>query len=150
MRSLSINCCAICASIILGLVIAVSVYANEPIRKITEFGIYTDEHELVKKTKSIPAGEVTRFGFCFEAFVNFFDDDAYMLIQSLEHPPIKDEGGWPNKGYNVPRMFKVKNGIASGCADFKARNQAEMLAGDWIFSITDGGEELIRIKFVVE
>ena len=80
-------------------------------------------------------------------FVNFFDDDKYMLTQSLVHPEILDKVGWPNKGYNVPRKFKVKNGIASGCVGYNAREKEESPAGDWIFSVSDGSRELLEFSF---
>ena len=115
--------------------------------KITEYGIYNKNQELVKKTRVVPANDVVRFGFCFEVFVNFFDDDKYMLTQSLVHPEILDKSGWPNKGYNVPRKFKVKNGIASGCVGYNAREKEESPAGDWIFSVSDGSRELLEFSF---
>ena len=115
--------------------------------RITEFGIYDEQKILLQETRTIPANQVVRFGFCFEAFVNFFDDDKYMLTQSLVHPEILDKSGWPNKGYNVPRKFKVKNGIASGCVGYNAREKKESPAGDWIFSVSDGSRELLEFSF---
>ncbi len=120
-------------------------YANDA--TITEYGIYNKNKELIKTTTLIPANEVVRFGFCFEVFVNFFDDDKYMLTQSLVHPEISDDGGWPNKGYNVPRKFKVQDGLASGCVGYNARSSDEAPAGAWRFSLSDGSNELLDFSF---
>jgi len=121
------------------------VKANDA--RITEYGIYNKNQELLKKTTVIPANQVVRFGFCFEVFVDFFDDDKYMLTQSLTHPEISDDGGWPNKGYNVPRKFKVMNGVASGCVGYNARSSDEAPAGEWRFSLSDGSNELLDFSF---
>ena len=120
-------------------------HANDA--KITEYGIYNENQDLVKKTTVIPANEIIRFGFCFEVFVNFFGDDKYMLTQSLSHPEISDDGGWPNKGYNVPRKFKVTEGVASGCVGYNARSSDEAPAGEWRFSLSDGSNELLNFSF---
>lgn len=117
---------------------------------VKEYGIYSEERRLIKETKTIPAHKIVRFGFCFEAFVDFYEGDKYMLVQTLTHPKIEDDGGWPNIGYSVPRKFKVVEGIAQGCVDYKARDSNEAPAGDWIFSITDGRVELIKIKFILK
>jgi hypothetical protein len=127
-----------------GFVVA-DVNANNA--KITEYGIYNKNQELVKKTRVVPANDVIRFGFCFEVFLKFFDDDKYMLTQSLTHPEISDDGGWPNKGYNVPRKFKVTNGVASGCVGYNARSSDEAPAGEWRFSLSDGSNELLEFSF---
>ena len=115
--------------------------------KISEYGIYDDNQKLIRKSKVVPAGQVVRFGFCFEAFVNFFDDDKYMLTQSLVHPEILSDEGWPNKGYNVPRKFKVENGTAFGCVGYNARSKKEAPAGEWVFSLSDGSDELLKFTF---
>ena len=117
--------------------------------KITEYGIYDDEQKLIKQSKIVPAQQVVRVGFCFEAYVNF-DGDKYMLTQSLAHPEILSEGGWPNKGYNVPRKFKVSNGVASGCVGYNARTKEEAPAGEWTFSVSDGSHELLRFIFILQ
>ena len=118
--------------------------------KIIEYGIYNDARELIKQTKIVPAGEVVQFGFCFEVFVNFFDDNKYMLTQTLAHPEIADDGGWPNIGYNVPRKFKVVNGTAFGCVGYNARAEKEAPAGEWIFSLSDGNDELVQFTFILK
>ncbi|MDC1311685.1 DUF3859 domain-containing protein [Burkholderiales bacterium] len=134
--------------LVLSCFVGISVHANDA--KITEYGIYNKNQELVEKTTVIPADQIIRFGFCFEVFVNFFDDDKYMLTQSVIHPEISDDGGWPNKGYNVPRKFKVINGVASGCVGYNARSKDEAPAGEWQFSLSDGSNELLNFSFNLE
>ncbi|MEK9866795.1 MAG: DUF3859 domain-containing protein [Betaproteobacteria bacterium] len=126
------------------------VQSDERVATVTEYGVYNDDHELLEATKSIKGNRVVRFGFCFEASVNFFDADKYMLVQSLSHPEIlEEEDGWPNKGYSVPRKFKVVDGVAQGCVGYKARKPSEAPLGEWVFSITDGRIELLSFTFVL-
>jgi hypothetical protein len=126
------------------------VQSDERLATVTEYGIYNDDHELLETTQSIKGNRVVRFGFCFEAPVNFFDADKYMLVQSLSHPEIlEEEDGWPNKGYSVPRKFKVVGGVAQGCVGYKARKPSEAPLGEWVFSITDGRIELLSFTFVL-
>ena len=94
---------------------------TQPLGKVVEYGIYSEKNELIKKTTIIPNGAAVRFGFCFEADIQFFDDDSYMMVEALEHPPVKRKEGGENAGYSVPRLFKVREGIAYGCSASRAR-----------------------------
>ncbi len=118
--------------------------------KVVEYGIYSKSDKLIRKTVTIPNGEPVRFGFCFEAFVDFFDDDSYMLVESLTHPALEAKNGGENKGYSVPRMFKVRNGTAYGCSGYRARDGADLRPGVWRFVISDGPDELVVQEFEVK
>jgi hypothetical protein len=126
------------------------VFAQTPV-KITEYGIYSKDHKLLKKTTTIPNGAEVRFGFCFEAFIDFRDADKYMLVESLQHPPVGPTDGAPNIGYSVPRMFKVRgDGTAFGCAGYHARDASDLRPGVWKFTISDGPEDLVVKEFTVK
>lgn len=118
--------------------------------KVVEYGIYSEKHKLIRKTVTIPNGEPVRFGFCFEAFVDFFDDDSYMLVESLTHPGLDAKQGGETGGYSVPRMFKVRNGTAYGCSGYRARDAGDLRPGVWRFVISDGSDELVVQEFEVK
>ena len=124
--------------------------AAETPGKVVEYGIYSSKHKLLKKTATIPSGEAVRFGFCFEAFIDFYDDDSYMLVESLTHPPLGDAQAGENSGYSVPRMFKVREGTAYGCSGYRARDAADLRPGTWRFVITDGPDELVVQEFEIK
>lgn len=145
---------ALSASLLAGLVIVVlfptvSALAEMP-GKVVEYGVYSKNHKLLKKTATIPNGEAVRFGFCFEAFVDFFDDDSYMLVESLSHPPLGGGQGIENSGYSVPRMFKIRDGTAYGCSGYRARDAADLRPGVWRFVISDGPDELVVQEFEIK
>lgn len=116
--------------------------------KVTEFGIYSDDNKLLKKTTVIPVKSGIRFGFCFEADIDFFED-SYMLIESLVHPPISAQGSSEDVGYSVPRMFPVREGVARGCSAFRARDVSDLRRGAWTFTISDGEQDLVVQEFSV-
>lgn len=118
--------------------------------KVVEYGVYSNKHKLIRKTATIPNGEAVRFGFCFEAFVDFFDDDSYMLVESLTHPGLGAKQGGENSGYSVPRLFKVRDGTAYGCSGYHARDAADLRPGVWRFVISDGPDELVVQEFEVK
>ena len=124
-------------------------YAQQP-GKVVEYGIYSENHKLLKKTTTIPGDRAVRFGFCFEAFVDFFDDDTYMLVESLSHPPLAGKDGGQNNGYSVPRLFKVRDGTAYGCAGYRARNAADLRPGVWKFTISDGPDDVVTQTFTIK
>lgn len=118
--------------------------------KVTEFGIYSDDHQLLKRTTTIPDGGAIRFGFCFEAFVDFYESE-YMLMESLTHPQVPGQQGGVNTGYSVPRLFKVsRDGVASGCAGYRARDANDLRPGVWKFTISDGADELVVQEFTIK
>jgi hypothetical protein len=116
--------------------------------KVVEFGIYSDERKLLKKTTSIPIKGGVRFGFCFEADIDF-SEDSYMLIESLAHPPIPVRDSGEDAGYSVPRMFEVRDGVARGCSGYRARDVSDLRRGVWKFTISDGEEVLVVQEFSV-
>ena len=116
--------------------------------KVVEYGIYSEDHKLLEQTKTIPGEGAVRFGFCFEADIDF-SEDRYMLIESLAHPPVHIKGRGEDTGYSVPRMFKVRDGVAHGCSGYRARDAADLRPGVWTFTISDGEEELVVQKFTV-
>lgn len=117
--------------------------------KVVEFGIYSEDHKLLKKTTRIPIRSGIRFGFCFEANIEFFED-RYMLVETLSHPPVSSGGVGEDRGYSVPRMFKVRNGIAYGCSGYRARDLSDLRPGVWKFTISDGDEELVSQEFNIK
>ena len=131
------------------LLVAATAFAKTPV-KITEYGIYSQDHKLLKKTTTIPNGAEVRFGFCFEAFIDFRDADSYMLVEALQHPPVGSKDSVPDVGYSVPRMFKVRDGTAYGCAGYHARNADDLRPGVWKFTISDGPEDLVVKEFTVK
>lgn len=118
--------------------------------KVVEYGIYSEQNELLKKTTIIPNGAAVRFGFCFEADIQFFDDDRYMLVEALEHPPVKGKEGGQNAGYSVPRLFKVRGGVAYGCSGYRARDAADLRPGIWKFTISDGPDDVVVQEFTIQ
>ena len=140
------------------LLAAVVVFARLPVDsalaqqpgKVVEYGIYSEDHKLLKKTTVIPNGGAIRFGFCFEAEIDFFDDDRYMLVESLQHPPVPGQEGGENIGYSVPRLFKVRDGTAYGCSGYRARDAADLRPGVWKFTISDGPDNLIVQEFTIQ
>jgi hypothetical protein len=116
--------------------------------KVVEHGIYSEDHKLLEQTTSIPIKGAVRFGFCFEADIDFLED-RYMLIESLAHPPVHIKGRGEDTGYSVPRMFKVRDGVAHGCSGYRARDAADLRPGVWKFTISDGEEELVVQEFTV-
>ena len=116
--------------------------------KVVEFGIYSDERKLLKKTTTIPIKGGLRFGFCFEADIDFFED-RYMLVESLTHPPIPARDSGEDAGYSVPRMFEVRDGVARGCSGYRARDASDLRRGVWKFTISDGEEVLVVQEFIV-
>jgi hypothetical protein len=130
-------------------VATVPAFAQTPV-KITEYGIYSEDHKLLKKTTTIPDGAAVRFGFCFEAFIDFRDADSYMLVESLQHPPVGSRDAATDVGYSVPRMFKVRDGTAYGCAGYHARDANDLRPGVWKFTISDGPEDLVVKEFTVK
>jgi hypothetical protein len=128
---------------------ATTVFAEKP-GKVVEYGIYSKNNKLLKKTATIPAGGAVRFGFCFEADVQFFDDDRYMLVESLSHPVLDGQQGGENNGYSVPRMFKIRDGTAYGCSGYRARDASDLHPGIWRFVISDGPDELVVQEFEIK
>ncbi len=122
----------------------------QPAAKVTEYGIYSEDHKLLKKTTTIPNGAAVRFGFCFEAFIDFYDADSYMLTESLQHPPVGTKDGAPDTGYSVPRMFKVRDGVAYGCSGYRARDANDLRPGVWKFTISDGPDDLVVEEFTIK
>ena len=116
--------------------------------KVVEFGIYSDERKLLKKTTTIPIEGGVRFGFCFEADIDFHED-SYMLVESLTHPPLAVRDSGEDSGYSVPRMFKVRDGVARGCSGYRARDVSDLRPGVWKFTISDGEEVLVEQEFSV-
>lgn len=117
--------------------------------KVVEFGIYSEDHKLLKKTTSIPIKGGVRFGFCFEASIDF-SEDRYMLVETLAHPPVKTKGSGEDAGYSVPRMFEVRDGVAHGCSGYRARDVSDLRPGVWKFSISDGEEVLVVQEFDIK
>ena len=114
--------------------------------KVVEYGIYSEDHKLLKTTTSIPIKGGVRFGFCFEANIDFFED-RYMLVETLAHPPVKAKGSGEDSGYSVPRMFEVRDGVAHGCSGYRARDVSDLRPGVWKFSISDGEDVLVVQEF---
>jgi len=137
------------APVILILFLFGSALAQQP-GKVVEYGIYSADHKLLKKTTTIPNGSAVRFGFCFEADIDFFDDNSYMLVETLEHPPVSGKQGGEDAGYTVPRMFKVRDGIAYGCSGYRARDAADLRPGVWKFTISDGPDVLVTQTFRIK
>ncbi|UCH47317.1 MAG: DUF3859 domain-containing protein [Betaproteobacteria bacterium] len=123
---------------------------SKPFGKVTEYGIYSEQNELLKKTTIIPNGAAVRFGFCFEADIQFFDDERYMMVEALEHPPVTGKEGGENAGYSVPRLFKVRGGIAYGCSGYRARDAADLRPGVWKFTISDGPDDVVVQEFTIQ
>lgn len=123
---------------------------SQPLGKVVEFGIYSEKNELLKKTTIIPNGAAVRFGFCFEADIQFFDDNSYMLVEALEHPPVEGMEGGQNTGYSVPRLFKVRGGVAYGCSGYRARDAADLRPGIWKFTISDGPDDVVVQEFTIQ
>jgi hypothetical protein len=147
--------------VFLGLFVVSSAFAQQsetsrqsetarPLGKVSEYGIYSEKNELLQKTTAIPDGAAVRFGFCFEADIQFFDDDSYMMVEALEHPPVAGKQGGENAGYSVPRLFKVRDGIAYGCSGYRARDAADLRPGVWKFTITDGPDDVVVQEFTVQ
>jgi len=103
---------------------------------------------LLKKTTTIPIEGGVRFGFCFEADIDFYED-SYMLVESLMHPPIPVRDSGEDSGYSVPRMFAVRDGVARGCSGYRARDVSDLRRGVWKFTISDGEEVLVVQEFSV-
>lgn len=137
------------AAVLAAMLPAPSALAQTP-GKVVEYGVYSQNHKLIRKTATIPNGEPVRFGFCFEAFVDFFDDDSYMLVESLTHPALGAKQGSESSGYSVPRMFRVRDGKAYGCSGYRARDAADLSPGIWRFVISDGSDELVVQEFEVK
>ena len=140
--TLSICTMAVC------MILSANVSAEQQ-GKVVEYGIYSQDHELLKKTTDVPIESGVRFGFCFEADIQFFED-SYMLLESLSHPPIVAKGSGEGTGYSVPRMFKVRDGIARGCSGYRARDESDLRPGVWMFTISDGDEVLVVQKFNIK
>ncbi len=117
--------------------------------KVTEYGVYDANNSLILRTRDIPAGKPVRFGFCFEANIDF-PEDRYMLVETLVHPPVPSNGSGEDVGYSVPRMFEVRNGVARGCSGYRARNESDLRPGVWKFTISDGDEELVVQEFTIK
>lgn len=139
----------IAASPVAAMLFATAALARTPV-KITEYGIYSKDHKLLKKTTTIPEGAEVRFGFCFEADIDFHDADSYMLVEALQHPPVGSKDGAPNIGYSVPRMFKVRDGVAYGCSGYHARDASDLRPGVWKFTISDGPDDLVVKEFTIK
>ena len=139
-----------CAGLVLAVLFPAGAALSDMPGKIVEYGIYSEDHKLLKKTATIPKGGAVRFGFCFEAFVDFFDDKSYMLVESLAHPPVAGKQGGEDTGYSVPRMFKIRDGTAYGCSGYRARDAADLRPGIWRFVISDGPDELVVQEFTIK
>lgn len=126
-----------------------TVLAQQP-GKVTEYGIYSIDNKLLKKTNTIPDGAAIRFGFCFEAFVDFYDGDTYTLIETLSHPQVPGQEGGINTGYSVPRYVKVRDGVAYGCSGYRARDANDLRPGVWKFTISDGADDLVEQEFTIK
>ena len=138
-----------------GLFMAGSAFSQQselaqPLGKVVEYGIYSEKNEVIKKTTIIPNGAAVRFGFCFEADIQFFDDDSYMMVEALEHPLVKGKEGGENAGYSVPRLFKVREGVAYGCSGYRARDAADLRPGVWKFTISDGPDDVVVQEFTIQ
>lgn len=116
--------------------------------KVVEYGIYSDDHKLLQKTTIIPIKDGVRFGFCFEANIDF-SEDRYMLVETLAHPPVQAKDSGEHSGYSVPRMFEVRDGVAHGCSGYRARDVSDLRPGVWKFTISDGEEELVVQEFSI-
>lgn len=138
------------AGLVLGVLFLVADATAQQLGKVIEYGIYSEDHKLLKKTTTIPNGGAVRFGFCFEADINFFDDDSYMLVEALEHPPVPGQQGGDDSGYSVPRLFKVRDGTAYGCSGYRARDAADLRPGVWKFTITDGPDVVVVQEFTIK
>lgn len=122
--------------------------AAQPIGKVTEYGIYSPDHKLIKSTRTIPLGAEVRFGFCFEAKVDT-PEDSITLVETLSHPAVAGAGGIEDSGYTIPRRFKVERGIARGCAGYRARSKSDLKPGIWKFTLSDGGDDVVVQEFTV-
>jgi hypothetical protein len=138
------------ASLLPAMLLPGATVSAETPGKVVEYGIYSKNNKLVKRTATIPAGGAVRFGFCFEADVQFFDDDSYMLVESLSHPTLDGQQGGENNGYSVPRMFKIRDGTAYGCSGYRARDASDLRPGVWRFVISDGPDELVVQEFEIK
>jgi hypothetical protein len=119
----------------------------QPAGKVTESGLYSAERKLIEQTREIAIAPGVRFGFCFEARVDTADNAA-MLTETLRHPMVL-RNGIEETGYSVPRMFRVQDGVASGCAGYVARSAADLAPGVWRFSLSNGTEELVVQEFIL-
>ncbi len=135
-------------AVLIGLLFAGSALAQQ-IGKVVEYGIYSEDNRLLEKTTKIPDGGAVRFGFCFEADIQFFDDDSYMMVEALEHPVVAGKEGGENTGYSVPRLFKVREGIAYGCSGYRARDATDLRPGVWKFTISDGPDDVVVQEFTI-
>lgn len=138
---------SVCA-IFISMVFSTNTFA-EQLGEVVEYGIYSQDQKLLEKTTDIPIASGVRFGFCFEADIEFFED-RYMLTESLTHPPIVTEESGEGTGYSVPRMFKVRDGVAYGCSGYRARDISDLRPGVWKFTISDGAEELVSQEFNIQ
>jgi hypothetical protein len=123
--------------------------AAESTGKITEYGIYGDNHALVKKTREISSAKPVRFGFCFEARIDAVDGGV-ALTETLKHPPVMQRNGIESNGYSMPRMFEVKGGVARGCSGYYAKDPADLRPGVWQFTLSDGGNDVVVQEFIIK
>ncbi len=145
-RTATVLVASICTAFVCTAFIGIA-YA-ERIGKVVEYGIYSDDHKLLTKTTNIPIKDSVRFGFCFEANIDF-TEDRYMLVETLAHPPVQARDSGEHSGYSVPRMFEVRDGVAHGCSGYRARDVSDLRPGVWKFTISDGEKELVVQEFSI-
>lgn len=125
------------------------VLAQTSAGKVTEYGIYGEDHALVKRTRNISADKPVRFGFCFEVRVAA-EDGGTSLIETLKHPPLMQQNGIETTGYSMPRMFELKGGVARGCSGYSAKNSSALRPGTWQFTLSDGGDDVVVQEFIIK
>lgn len=140
---------AITAGLISTLGLAPWPVMAQAVGKVIEYGIYGEDHVLVKQTRNIPSGKPVRFGFCFETRINA-KDGATTFIETLRHPLVIQSNGIETNGYSMPRMFELKNGVAKGCSGYLAKNPDQLRAGIWRFTLSDAGKDVVIQEFVVK
>ena len=120
--------------------------------RVVEYGILASAEgkpEFVRKTHRIPLKKGLRFGFCAEIEGLDAVNGQAGLSEQVRHPLLTQPNGIETNGWNVPRTVQVINGRARLCGGHTFREDWELVAGTWRFTIGDSAGDLVVQEFHV-
>lgn len=114
----------------------------------TSPGIWEDGFAvLIKKTDRIPL--LKDIYFAFDYTIRGFHDGKVQLDWTVTHPVIIKPNGSQSSGYSYVREFVIKDGKTSGTSGYILNQDYELVPGQWTFSYSYQGTELVRKSFTV-
>ena len=122
--------------------------SNASAGSVTRYGVFDDTGKHLETSDQIKHGRKISLGFCFSLKVDT-DETKLTLVETVVHPLVTKSNGIESIGHSVPRKYPVHNRKVEGCAIYHAERAKDLVSGEWNFSISQNGIDLVNKKFRV-